>query len=107
MSRENVEIARRANEAFNRGRLERALGCFAPDAEMRDLANAPDQAGVVKGTDAIRDAWSLWTAAFDEFRADVAEWTDMGDFVIAAAHWQGRGTGSGVSIELRQFDLYE
>ena len=45
----------------------------------------------MKGIEAIREAWTLWTAAFDELRVDVSEWTDAGDAVIAAAHWQGRG----------------
>ena len=107
MSQENVEIARRANAAFNRGDVDAALEPFAPDAELRDLANAPDQASVTKGTDAIRGAWTLWTAAFDELVAEVEEWTDAGDAVIAAVHWQGRGKASGMSIDVRQFDLYE
>jgi hypothetical protein len=27
--------------------------------------------------------------------------------VICAAHWQGRGKTSGISIDVHQFDLYE
>jgi ketosteroid isomerase-like protein len=107
MSQENVEIARRANAAFNRGDVDAALEVFAPDAELRDLANAPDQAGVTKGTEAIRRAWTLWTAAFDQLVVEVEEWTDAGDAVVAEAHWQGRGKTSGMSIDVRQFDLYE
>jgi ketosteroid isomerase-like protein len=30
-----------------------------------------------------------------------------GDAVIGAVHWQGRGKASGVSIDVRQFDVYE
>jgi ketosteroid isomerase-like protein len=107
MSQENIEIAMRANAAFNSGNLDEALEFFSPDAELRDLANAPDQASVVKGIDAIREAWTLWAAAFDELRADIEEWTDAGDAVIGAVHWQGRGRASGMSIDVRQFDVYE
>jgi ketosteroid isomerase-like protein len=107
MSQENVEIATRANAAFNSRKVDEALQFFSPDAELRDRANAPDQASVVRGIDAIREAWTLWTAAFDELRADVEEWTDAGDAVIGAVHWQGRGKASGVSIDVRQFDVYE
>jgi hypothetical protein len=39
--------------------------------------------------------------------AEVEEWTDAKDAVIAAVHWQGRGKASGMSIGVRQFDLYE
>lgn len=44
---------------------------------------------------------------FDELRADVEEWTDVGDAVIGAVHWQVRGRASGMSIDVRQFDVYE
>ncbi len=107
MSQENVEIGMRAVEAFNSRDVDAVLHFYSPRAELRDLANAPDQATALKGIDAIREAWTLWTAAFDELRVDIEEWTDVGDAVIAAAHWQGRGKASGMSIDVRQFDLFE
>ena len=107
MSRENIEIARRANLALNDGDSEAFLEVFATDAELVDLANAPDQQSAVKGREAIREAWNLWTAAFDELRADIEEYTDAGETVICATHWHGQGKSSGISIDVRQFDLYE
>jgi ketosteroid isomerase-like protein len=107
MSEENVEIGLRANAAFNRGDVDGALELFAPNAELQDRANAPDQASVVVGCEAIREAWTLWTAAFDELRAEIEEWTEAGDAVIAAVHWQGRGKASAMLIDVRQFDLYK
>jgi ketosteroid isomerase-like protein len=107
MSEENVEIVRRTTTAFNSGDENGWVASWASDAELQDLANAPDQAGVVKGRDAIKAVVKLWTAAFDEFSADVEEYIDKGDFVICAVRWRGKGRGSGVSIDLRQFDVYE
>jgi ketosteroid isomerase-like protein len=71
------------------------------------LANAPDQASVVKGRAAIEEVGKLWGAAFDEFSADIEEYIDAGDFVICALRWHGQGKASGASIDLRQFDVYE
>ena len=107
MSRENVEVVRRANAAFNRGDAKALAQAWAPDAELRDLANAPDQASVVKGRDAIQAVEDLWTGTFDEFSADIQEYIDAGDFVVCDVRWHGRGKASGVSIDLRQFDVYE
>jgi len=107
MSEENVEIVMRANAALNSGDVDGALEVFAPDAELRDFANAPDQASVVEGINAIRDAMTLWIAAFDELRADIKETLDTGEAVISDVHWQGQGKASGVSVDVRQFDLYE
>ena len=107
MSQENVEVVRRANAAFNRGDAMVSVEVWASDAELRDLANAPDQASVVRGRDAIQAVGNLWTAAFDEFSADIEEYIDAGDFVICAARWHGQGKASGASIDLHQFDVYE
>jgi ketosteroid isomerase-like protein len=107
MSRENVEVVIGANAAFNRGDVGAALDLFSPDAELQDLAHAPDQSKAVKGRVPIHDAWTLWTAAFDELRADIEEHTDEGDFVICAVYWHGRGKESGMFIDVRQFDVYE
>jgi ketosteroid isomerase-like protein len=90
MSEESVEIVRKANAALNDGDLDAFLEALAPDAELRDLANAPDQSGVVKGRAAFREVWTLWTEAFDEFRADIDGYVDRGDVVICAVHWHGR-----------------
>ena len=107
MSEENVEAAKRANAALNRGDVEGVTEGFATDAVLQDLQNAPDQPVAVEGVQAIRETLSLWTAAFDELRVDVGEYHDAANAVICAAHWQGQGKASGISIDVRQFDLYE
>jgi ketosteroid isomerase-like protein len=111
MSQENVDVVRRLNAAFNSGDPEGfAEVCgesFASDAELRDLANAPDQEDVLRGPDAIQAALALWSAAFDELRADVEEYTDQGDVVVCAVHWNGRAKESPMSIDQILFDVYE
>jgi ketosteroid isomerase-like protein len=107
MSQENVEVVEAANAALNRGDLESAWDSFAPDAEMQDLLSGPDQPTVVKGRAAIQEVWGLWMGAFDELRADVEQYVDAGDAVICASHWIGHGKASGISIDVRQFDVYE
>jgi ketosteroid isomerase-like protein len=107
MSQENVDILKAANAALNRGDLECVFGFYAPDAELRDLANGPDQPSVVKGTAAMREALALWLAAFDPLRAEVEEYFDAGEVVICAGRWIGHGKGSGISIDVHQFDTYE
>jgi ketosteroid isomerase-like protein len=107
MSQENIEVVRRANAAFNSGNATAFVEVWAPDAELQDLANAPDQASVVRGRDAIQALEKLWTAAFDEFSADIQECIDAGDFVICDVRWRGQGKASGASIDQHQFDVYE
>jgi uncharacterized protein len=107
MASENVEIVRRGHEAFNRGDLDAVIELYADDAEFRDRINAPDQPTLVKGREAIRQVAEQWIAEFDELRQDADEYTEAGDAVICSVRWHGRGKASGISIDLRQFDVYE
>ena len=107
MSEENVEATKRAVAALNRGDFDGVVEFFAQDAVLQDLQNAPDQPVTVEGVQAIRQTLSLWASAFDELRVDVEEYIDGPNAVICAAHWQGQGKTSGISIDVHQFDLYE
>ncbi len=107
MSRRNVEIGKRLNDAFNRGDVEAGLAFFSPEAELRDLLNAPGQDAIVHGTDRIREVLFLWTSVFDQLQVEVAEWIEAGDALVVDAHWRGHGEASGITVDSHQFDLYE
>jgi ketosteroid isomerase-like protein len=107
MSQENVEIVRTAYSAINTGAIEAASEIYAPDVELRDLQSAPDQPLTVAGAEALGDVWTSWTTAFDVLSADVTEYIDASDVVIADVHWHGQGKASGVAIDNRQFDVFE
>ena len=107
MSQENFEPTKRAIAALNRGDFDGVGELFAADAVLQDLQNAPDQPVTVEGVEAIRQNLNLWADAFDELRVDIAEYIDGPNAVICAAHWQGQGKTSGISIDVHQFDLYE
>jgi ketosteroid isomerase-like protein len=107
MSQENVEAARRANAALNRGDFDGLLEVFAPDAVLEDLQNAPDQPVRAEGIEEIRANLTLWAAAFDGLHSDIEEYIETPNGVLCAAHWEGQGKASGISIDTHQFDLYE
>jgi ketosteroid isomerase-like protein len=107
MSQENVEAARRANAAFNRGDFEGVGEVFASDAVLEDLQNAPDQPVKVEGVEAIQATLSLWAAAFDKLHAEIEEYIETPNGVVCVAHWQGQGKASGIAVDVHQFDLYE
>jgi len=106
MSGQNLQTAKQANAALNAGDFDALLEIFAPDCDLLDLQNAPDQQAAVEGAEAIRETLTLWAAAFDELRADISEYVELGDTVICAARWHGHGKESGISIDTHQFDLY-
>jgi ketosteroid isomerase-like protein len=74
MSQENVEIVRRAIDAFNRGDLAGMLETFAPDA-VWDWSNSRGlNPGVYRGLDEIlMFATELFRDTFDEVRIELLD----------------------------------
>ena len=107
MSQENVEVVLRANAAANSGDDAGAAEAWHPDAELRDLAHAVDTTQTVSGRDAVLALWSQWRETFDEFRAEIEETVDCGTHVICATRWVGKGSASGVTVDVSQVDVYE
>jgi uncharacterized protein len=107
VSRENVELARQMNAAFNRGDREGAFAPCHPEVAWRDLAHAPDSPETVRGLAQVLAIWDQWQDAFEEFTADVEEYIDAGEAVVTVTHWRGRGKGSGTSVDVRRAEVYE
>jgi ketosteroid isomerase-like protein len=95
MSRENVEIVKRAVDAFNAHELDRYLSFLAPEFEYVDHMGAVAEVQG-SGIDAIRRQVEGWFDAFPDFRASVDEFIDAGDRVVSVTTWQGTGAGSGL-----------
>jgi ketosteroid isomerase-like protein len=102
MSQENVEIVRRAFQylASGRGGSE-VLASFDPNVVMK-----PVETGATCGVNAIRDNFERWQSTFDEIEVTVEEIIDAGDRVVHCAHWRGRGTGSGIKVDARYYEVY-
>jgi ketosteroid isomerase-like protein len=95
MSRENVEIVKRAVDAFNAHDLDRYLRVLDPEFEFVDHGGAvAEEQG--SGIEAIRRLVEGWFEAFPDFRASVEEFIDAGDHVVCVTTWQGTGAGSGL-----------
>ena len=102
MSRENVEIARREYESFNRtGELNPEI--YSPEFEFFDLEGAPNP--VRRGF----DEWRAWAEdvneAFGGFVLEPQELLDYGDQVVAVVALRGSGSSSGVDLEQIQLPL--
>jgi ketosteroid isomerase-like protein len=97
MSQENVEVVRRAFEAFNEGGAEAALASFAPDVVLYAFPEwpGPSEYG---GHDGMRALLAEWTENFDDFELEVCEVREVGDRVLVLAETVGRIKGSRVPI---------
>jgi ketosteroid isomerase-like protein len=102
MSQENVEVVLQLSEANARRDWDAIYAMYAPDIEWEDSSGLWGDWGVVKGQDALRQAWGRWFEVFGDVSWDLEEApVDAGDDVVATYHVRGRGRESGVAADQR------
>ena len=107
MSQANVETVLRTTAALARGDRDAVLAGFHPDAEWRDLHHPPDTPESVRGEGALQGLWDEWERAFPGFSVDTDECLDAGDRVVTLTHWWVQGRSSGLTLDLRTWDVFE
>jgi ketosteroid isomerase-like protein len=104
MSQENVDVVRRHFAAFEHGGLDAVATFWHPDIEWRPVEGAADDAGLMRGHDALRRYYQDWMDTLDQLHADVEEVIfDADERVAVVVHNSGRGRASGVLAEGRYY----
>ena len=98
MSEENVEIVRRAFEAWNRDDLEGLMAVIDPDVVAVAPAEWPES-DIGTGREALHDQFERLRAPWGEQRIEVDDIRDLGDRVLVLFRWIARGIGSQVEVE--------
>jgi ketosteroid isomerase-like protein len=99
----SADIVRRQFAAFEHG-VDSAAEFWHPDIEWRAVEGAPDDAGVIRGADALRRYYGDWIDTLDEMRAEVDEILfEADEWVAARVRNSGRGRASGVVTEGRYY----
>jgi ketosteroid isomerase-like protein len=102
----NVDIVREAYDAVNRGELDMAVSCIAPDMEYVASGAVPGATGVFMGPEGVKEFIAGLYEEFDEPRSDVSELLDAGDQVLVSATARGRGKLSGVEATWDTWQLW-
>jgi ketosteroid isomerase-like protein len=106
MSRENVEVARRAYDAFNAGDISGWLPMHSADAEIHDLPYVPDP-GVKRGHAEMRK-WAEGVIGTTEYlRFEPQRFTETGEFVLVPVRISAKGRVSGVPTEMSIVHVFE
>jgi uncharacterized protein len=98
MSQENVEIVRRAYEAWNRGDLDEAAEHLSPDIEWQMPSNLPD-AETWRSSDEVSRGLASFLQSWTELRVEVQQIFDAGDRVVALVRYYGRAAVTGLAVE--------
>jgi ketosteroid isomerase-like protein len=97
MSVANVDVVRRAYEAWNRGDPEAAIDLLDPEVEWTLPAHFPD-AETWRGRDRVIAGLRTVSESFDSLNLELHELIDAGDRVVALVHIQGRAAVTGIDL---------
>jgi ketosteroid isomerase-like protein len=98
MGRENVEIAKRAIDAFNRVDIELFITLMTPDFEWSPSMVAIE-GQIFRGSEGIRAYFASLSDAWKEFLILAGTFRDVGDAVIMLGGLRGRGQNSDVTVD--------
>jgi ketosteroid isomerase-like protein len=99
MSRENVEIVRRALEAWNQRDGDLALSYLATEIEWEPASPAAVERSVYRGHDEVSSAAAALWETWEVFRFDETEIRDLGDTILWLGHVHVKGGASHVELD--------
>jgi ketosteroid isomerase-like protein len=97
MSQEDVEIAKRSVDAFNRRDVDALLDLGTPDWVLS--SQLLDSGADFRGREGIERFYAMLSESWEEFRSVVDDYRDLGDRVLLLGRNTGRGKGSGVTVD--------
>jgi hypothetical protein len=99
MSQENVDVVRRALEAFSRGDVPAFQGLATPDVEWKTGLGAIEGGEIFHGHDGVARYFARLEGAWEEFRFIPHEFHEREDVVLVLGRLAGRGRGGGVPVD--------
>jgi ketosteroid isomerase-like protein len=104
---ENARVALKGAEALSDRDLEAMLEVAHPEIELVTHPGFVGQPPVYRGHEGMRH-WLKALEPWESFQVEVEELIDTSaDTVVAVSHVTARGSGSGVDVEMRTFDVIE
>jgi SnoaL-like domain len=96
MSQENVELAYRRVDAFNRRDWDALVLLIDDEAELESRLVAVE--GDYHGHDGLRRWWEDILGAFPDYTAEVEDARDLGDVTLTLVRGRAHGAGSAAPV---------
>ena len=105
MSQENVDVVKRAADAFNRRDVDVILDATTPDCVVS--SQLLDVTAEFGGREGLEHFYAMLSESWEDFQSVPQEYRDLGDRVLALGRNRGRGKGSGVAVDGPSGGLFE
>jgi ketosteroid isomerase-like protein len=106
VSRENIELVRRLVDAFNERDAEKFAQVTTDDFEWSTSVMAVE-GEIFLGREGIETYFSRMRDAWDEFKAEIDSYRDLGERVLISGQIEARGRGSGAPVAAPLDILYD
>jgi uncharacterized protein len=94
MSEENVELVKRAYEAFDSGDMQSAVELFDAGVEI-DVSRTNPEGRVYQGIEGFLELMAQWLGTWDDYTLELLELIDAGESgVVAVMRERGKIKGS-------------
>ena len=98
MSEEDVEVLRRAVQAFDRGAEDEWIAAWHADAELYDFTELPDVPQPYRGHEGVRRWAANVRSVLGDFRMNPKGFTRFDDAVLMDVEVRGVGEQSGAPV---------
>ena len=106
MSAENVEIAKRAVDAFNRGDMDEVFALLDPNVRWTTADDEPDPQTYV-GHEGVRQLIASLLDIWEQgFTLKAHEFIDLGDAVVVPSTSRVQARGSGVTLDADETHVF-
>jgi uncharacterized protein len=99
MSRENVEVVRRAFGAAADGDMGAWFQTADPEIRVYPRSEEPDAAQEYRGLEGLMEYLTNWYSQWDDYDFEPIEFVDAGEHVLVVNRERGRVERTGVEIE--------
>ena len=99
MSQENLEIVKRALDAFSSGDADAFADLTTLDVEWKTGLGAIEGGEIFHGRAGVEKYFERLSSAWDGFRFIPDEFRDRDDVVLVLGRLEGRGRGGGVPVD--------
>jgi ketosteroid isomerase-like protein len=107
MSEENVKLAYRAVDAFNRRDIDAFIALCDEDVEAVSRLVELEGGGSYRGHDGIRSWWESLLGAYPDFSVEIDEIRDLGGVTVTGMRLRAHGKESDAPVMQQQWQVTE